>query len=78
MKIYIGALLMYHSFFLDILADHKIKIKRKRKYNLMISHQLCNYLYKYVFDDFIWDPFTDIPGFVDLKFKIDKFSLDNN
>lgn len=53
MKVNIAALLLFHSFFSDVLDDHKIKLKRRRKFNLMISHEISDYIKDYVYTEFI-------------------------
>lgn len=40
MKVNIAALFLYNSYFLDSMDDHQIKIKRKRKFHLMIQEEL--------------------------------------
>ena len=77
MKVNIGALLLYHSFFSETLDDHKVKLKRRRKFNLMISHELSDYIKTYVFESFIEDPEKFLVDVEDLKFSVKNFLLEN-
>lgn len=40
MKTTLGALFLYNSYFINVMEDHQVKIKRKRKFHLMVTHEI--------------------------------------
>ena len=77
MKLTIGALFLYNSYFIDVMEDYLVKIKRKRKFHLMISESLKNFFFDHIVpnlilkDDMIEDQNNN------LDFKIQQYTLDN-
>ncbi len=67
LKKFIGILFFFNNYFYSILEDHVIKVKRRRKFNLMIANELYLFFTRYALPAFKNNEFLE--DYNDLKLE---------